>query len=213
MPPFMSGPQQTDLHLAPWSGQTIKVRFVLHTNYDPSFFSYSVPPGFIIGTVVRRRIAGPSKVYISNLRIDNTCKVDSVDFQAIDSEIDTNPITPFGKRIFSDKQSLSDSADRSLVCVVAHTSAPNCPVTFRVLDVDDPPRDPLVDPNDDGDDNDSRGVSGLTSVTGCVATSKSGAGRVAGPPFAPRSFRATTTSSSPAGTRTTSEPSRARTRA
>jgi hypothetical protein len=174
-PAYSTGPQHTDLDLTAWSNQKIKIRFILHTNYDPHFFDFTTSTGVILTGAWD---VGTPKVYVSNLGLD-ACTIDSVAFQAIDSDIDTNPIAPFGKRIFPDKQSLGDATDRSLVCVVAHTSTPNCRVTFRALDVDDPSSDPEIDADDNGDDNDSRGISNFTSGPGCQEKLTSGADGVA----------------------------------
>jgi len=180
-PAYRTGPQHKDLDLTPWSNQKITIRFILHTNYDPHFFDFPIDNGVLL---TGDWDVGTPKVYISNLRLA-ACTVDSVAFQAMDSDIDTNPIAPFGKRIFPDKQSLADSTDRSLVCVVAHTSAPGCRVTFRVLDVDDPASDPVIDPDENGDDNDPRGASGFTSAAACQEKLTSGPDGVAR-----RAFRA-----------------------
>jgi hypothetical protein len=180
-PAFMAA-SSVDLDLSPWRDQRIVVRFSLHSSYDPNYFAIGQHP-----PVRGAWDAGASKVYITDLRVD-TCRVDALELQPIDSEIDVNPIAPFGKRIFPDKQSLNDASDRSLVCVVARTSAPGCRVTFRVLDVDDPASHPLIDPSDAGDDNDPRGVSGLTSAPACPEALTSGADGVARTAFRASKF-------------------------
>jgi hypothetical protein len=140
--PYETGPQPMDLDLKPWAGQKIKVRFILHTSYDPNFFSYTVPPGFVIGT--GSLDAAPSKLYVSNLGVES-CRVDSIELLDAGSPITTDP--GGGLRIFPDKPPPGTGPDRDLVRVVAHTNRPNCPVTLRSFDVDDPSSDSDIDPN------------------------------------------------------------------
>jgi len=173
-PPFTTGLQRVDLDLTPWLEQRIVVRFSLRSAYDPAFF------GTFFVEQTGQWDAGASKVYVSNLRVD-TCSVQSVEFEEIDSPLDTNPGIGFGKRIFPDKRDKDDSVDRSTVCIVARTSRPNCPVKLRVLDMDDPSTDAQpVDPNGDGaDDNDARSSPALVSTPSCMQTPTSGSDAVA----------------------------------
>jgi len=150
-PPFMTGPQHVDLDLTPWAEQTISVRFILHTHYDPTFFRADFPDGS--SAFMGAFDAGASKVYVDNLHVD-ACSVTSVEFEQVDSPLEPNRGVGGGLRMFPDKQTPNDLTDRSLVRVVAHMNKPNCPVTFRSLDVDDPSADGAIDPNgSDGNDN------------------------------------------------------------
>ena len=144
---------------------------------------------------LQRSLGSPptAKVYVDNLRVD-FCSVESVEFQELDSALDNNPGPRGGLRIFPDKQTPGDSTDRSLLCVAARMNRPDCPITMRLLDVDDPSTDAQpIHPNADaGNDNDIRGNAALTGAPGCVQTPKSGPDGVAKARFAFRSFRATT---------------------
>lgn len=99
--------------------------------------------------------------------------VDRVEFQAIDSPVDTNPNAGGGSRIFPDRQSAADTVNRRRIRVRATLSSPVAGFTvfFRSFDLDDPSTDATpVDPNSsNGDDNrgtPSRGVLSQINTTG-----------------------------------------------
>jgi hypothetical protein len=166
LPPFLSGPQHTELSLAPWSGQTIRVRFILHSNYDPDWFTFVGTDGVPLFTGAYD--AGTSKVYVDNLRF-GTCEVASVEFVDIDSPVDDNPAhAGGGKRIYPDRRSPTDAVDRSVVGVLAKTTKPNCPVILRSFDFDDPSTNSEIDPNGrDGHDNFASKCGSFPPAGGC----------------------------------------------
>jgi Glucodextranase, domain B len=103
--------------------------------------------------------------------------VQTLTFEAIDSPLDANPNAGGGLRIFPDKQTPSDTVDRSKVRVRA-TITPavaNRVVFFKSFDVDDPSSDTApVDTNGpSGDDN--RGIphAGCIGTASCASTASS----------------------------------------
>jgi hypothetical protein len=189
--PWTPGLQTAKVDLGPWAGQKIEVRFSLQNNFDGTYYNRdceahcpaSYPPGVCESSCFPFNGVWDlptAKAYVSNLRVD-FCSVESVDFREIDSPLDNNPGLGGGLRIFPDKHAPDDTTDRSLVCVVAKMNNPDCPLTVRLLDVDDPSSDaaPVDSKGSASDDNDPRGISGLTSATGCPQMEKSGADGVA----------------------------------
>ena len=88
--------------------------------------------------------------------------INTLEYQVVNSALDTNPNPGGGSRIYPDKQSPSDNVNRRIVRVKATLSgtANNMPVSFKSFDLDDPSDDTggAVDPNDiggvpTGDDN------------------------------------------------------------
>jgi hypothetical protein len=101
--------------------------------------------------------------------------VDRVEFQAIDSPVDTNPNTGGGSRIFPDRQSAADTVNRRRIRVRATLSSPVAGFTvfFRSFDLDDPSTDASpVDPNSsNGDDNRGTPARGVLSQINTTGTS------------------------------------------
>lgn len=93
--------------------------------------------------------------------------IDSVQLLPLDSALDSNPNPGGGKRIYPDRLSATDDADRRVVTVRAIIGEPiaGVPVHFASFDVDDPSNDSRpVDPNGPlGDDN--RGQAGKGEIT------------------------------------------------
>jgi len=140
--------QHVDLDLTPWAEQTIKLRFVVHHNYDPGWFTVGSSSPLIPPSFTGAFDMGASKLYVRNVRVD-TCAVTSLEFLAIASAVDDNPDwLGGGKRIFADAPSVAGGGpDGSLVGVRGTTSMPNCPVRIRSIDVDDPAFDTTIDRN------------------------------------------------------------------
>ncbi len=150
--PFRLSNQHVDLDLTPWADQKIRVRFILHSNYDPHWFDIVCHPFICFEGYYD---AGASKAYVRNLRVDK-CSVTSVEFEEVNSALDPNPsYAGGGKRIFPDRQSPMDATDRSTVNVVVR-SQPNCKINLMSFDVDDVSDDPVIDTNGpDPGDNDT----------------------------------------------------------
>lgn len=101
--------------------------------------------------------------------------VDRVEFQAIDSPMDTNPNAGGGSRIFPDRQSAADTVNRRRIRIRATLSSPVAGFTvfFRSFDLDDPSSDASpVDPNSsNGDDNRGTPARGVLSQINTTGTS------------------------------------------
>jgi hypothetical protein len=121
----------------------------------------------------------PTRCAINQFGIQ-VVNVASLEFQAINSPLDTNPNVAGGLRIFPDKISAADTVvDRRQVLVTATLSSPQAglPIYFKAFDVDDPSSDTFpVDANGVvGRDN--RGVQNLDNVVS-VQTDSNGVARV-----------------------------------
>ncbi|HEY9403355.1 MAG TPA: hypothetical protein VIQ24_11880 [Pyrinomonadaceae bacterium] len=101
--------------------------------------------------------------------------VERVEFQAIDSPMDTNPNAGGGSRIFPDRQSAADTVNRRRIRIRATLSSPVAGFTvfFRSFDLDDPSTDASpVDPNSsNGDDNRGTPARGVLSQINTTGTS------------------------------------------
>jgi hypothetical protein len=106
-------------------------------------------------------------------------KVDSVEWVAVDSPLDTNPNTGGGKRIYSGKQTPTDTTNRKKVKARA-TITPAIAgqtVYFKVFDVDDPWTDASPIDSNGADGTDNRGSAGSLSA-GTATTDASGIAEV-----------------------------------
>ncbi len=84
--------------------------------------------------------------------------IQSVNFQLIATDspaIDTNPNVGAGLRVFPDKNSPNDTANRQTIRITATSSnqLPGRPVYFRAFDLDDPETNTIIDPDGGGEDN------------------------------------------------------------
>jgi hypothetical protein len=96
-------------------------------------------------------------------------KVDSVEWEAVNSPLDTNPNAGGGLRMFPDKDSLADNADKTAVTVKVTISSEFAgkPVYLKAFEVDDPSSDNTVVDRDGAGAIDNRGTTpDLNSVTG-----------------------------------------------
>ena len=82
------------------------------------------------------------------LQYELPSKICTVEIAPLNVTLDANPNPGGGRRIFPDKTSPTDTADRSRVRITARTSlGKNKKVYFRSFDLDDPSDDPDVDTN------------------------------------------------------------------
>lgn len=120
----------------------------------------------------------PSRCAINQFGI-LVANVAAMEFQAINSPLDTNPNAAGGLRIFPDKTSAGDTVDRRQVLVTATLSSPqpNVTVYFKAFDMDDPSSD--VGPVDSNGvvGRDNRGLQNLDGVVS-VQTDANGVARV-----------------------------------
>jgi hypothetical protein len=143
-------------------------------NFPPT--SLTAPfPGTAITSVMITANDGLSFTLgnVGYLLPENDCyPVKSLEMVAINSPLDTNPNIGGGQRVFPDKLTASDNADRKRVRIKAYTaSGANKTIYFKSFDLDDPSSSTSpVDPNDSSGPtgNDNRGIpsSGVMSLAG-----------------------------------------------
>jgi hypothetical protein len=122
----------------------------------------------------------------TSTQVDYTVvSVANVELLAIDSPLDSNPNAGGGLRVFPDKVSPSDSANRRRVRIRATLTAavPDISVYFRSFDFDDPSTDATAVDSNGSSPNDNRGsprngtlYSGSSSTTGILGTFSNSSG-------------------------------------
>lgn len=107
----------------------------------------------------------PSEACVTTPALPNVTSVTYQVIQAGSIEIDANPNTGAGQRIFPDDNTPNDGANRRQIRVTAQISENRAgvPVYFRNFDLDDPSDDTTIDPNGNTENDNNGNVGGSTA--------------------------------------------------
>ena len=115
----------------------------------------------------------PPEMASASGRYETKCPLESVEWEQKDpDQLDANPNTGEGLRVFPEKRSPSDQTDRSVVNVKATINPANEGVSifFKAFDLDDPSTDESPVDNNGALGGDNRGGAGMLTPTQATTT-------------------------------------------